>query len=183
VGIALAELGQRVLLIDADVRKPRLHSIFGISNARGLTAVLSESRRIADYSYRELGHETEVPDLFVLPCGPVTDHIFRLLNSGRTIELLQRLRNDYDTILVDTPPSLQFSHARIFGRLADATIIIVRAGRTDRASAIAVTRRFEEDNILVLGTVLNDFNPKSSDGCDYGYSSYYQKHDKAADTV
>jgi len=154
-----------------------LHAIFNLSREQGLTTLLAENRPIAAYSYKELGHETEVPGVFVLPSGPASDNVSRLLNSARMIELLERLRNDFDTILLDTAPGLQFAHARVLGRLADAAILVLRAGRTERASAVAVANRFAEDNIPVLGTILNDFNPRAAGGYDYGYGSYYRTAD------
>jgi Mrp family chromosome partitioning ATPase len=91
-------------------------------------------------------------------------------------ELLARLKQDFDMVLIDTPPMLQMPDARVVGRMADGVILVTRAGKTTRDAALAANQRFSEDRIRVLGTILNDWNPKTSSSGYYGYysaSSYY----------
>ncbi len=157
LGIALAELRHRVLLIDADLRKPRLHQIFDLGNARGLSTVLQE-----DFLSR-LGsvlQETHVAGLFVLTAGPVTAASTCLLYSLRFVDLLDRVGPEFDTILIDTPPILQIPDARVVGRLADSVILVIRAGHTTPDSAQAVCRRLADDGTPVMGFVLNGLDPK-----------------------
>jgi Mrp family chromosome partitioning ATPase len=92
------------------------------------------------------------------------------------LELIQRVRGEFDTILIDTPPLLDISDARILGRLADAGILVVRAGKTSREMASAVKRRLTEDGIVVLGTILNAWDLKSMSR--YGYGDYQYTHDR-----
>jgi polysaccharide biosynthesis transport protein len=178
LAIAVAEVGQRVLLIDADMRRPRLHEIFGLDNKRGLSSLLRERTVLnGDRSLGGLIRETEIPGLSILTSGPETSAATNLIYSSHMSEVVKYARDEFDTVLIDTPPMLQISDARILGRLADKVILVVRAGQTTRDSAIAARQRFSEDGTGVLGTILNEWNPKSSPAGYYGYNShsYYRQ--------
>jgi succinoglycan biosynthesis transport protein ExoP len=175
LGAALAEINQRVLLIDGDMRKPRLNEIFDVSNNWGLSDLLREKTSLHDCPLEALVKRTEIANLFLLTSGPGTHSISNLLYSNRMLELIQRVRGEFDTILIDTPPLLDISDARILGRLADAGILVVRAGETSREMASAVKRRLSEDGIIVLGTILNAWDLKSMSR--YGYGQYQYTHD------
>jgi polysaccharide biosynthesis transport protein len=172
LGIALAEINQRVLLIDGDMRKPRLNSVFNVPNDWGLSDILREKNSLRDCPLEAFVKRTEMEDLAILTSGPGTNNIANLLYSHRMLELLQRLRGEFDAILIDTPPMLDISDARILGRLADAVILVFRAGETSRDAALAAKRRLTEDGITVLGTILNAWDSKHMSG--YGASHYYQ---------
>jgi len=86
--------------------------------------------------------------------------------------LLRQLRGQFDTILIDTPPMLQIPDARLLGRLSDRVILVIRAGKTTRDAAQAALQRFQEDGTQVLGTILNDWNPKYAPNGYYGYGGY-----------
>jgi polysaccharide biosynthesis transport protein len=119
LGIALAETRGRVLLIDADVRRPGLHKVFGKSNHTGLTTLLSGDQLIANVKIDALTHPTNVPGLFILPSGPGSGSVTSLLHSVRIVQLLARVRQEFDLVLIDTPPTSLFSDARLLGRLSD----------------------------------------------------------------
>jgi succinoglycan biosynthesis transport protein ExoP len=173
LGIALAEINQRVLLIDGDMRKPRLNNVFSLPNDWGLSDVLREKNSLSDCPLEAFAKRTEMPELSVLTSGPGTSNIANLLYSSRMLELLQRLRNEFDTILIDTPPMLDIADARILGRVADGVILVFRAGHTSREAALAAKRRLTEDGIVVLGTILNGWDFKHMSG--YGtYQHEYQ---------
>jgi Mrp family chromosome partitioning ATPase len=93
-------------------------------------------------------------------------------------ELLERFRNDFDMILIDTPPMLSVSDARVLGRLADAAVLVIRAGHTTRTDAQRAKERLVEDGIPVLGVILNRWNSKSK--ARYGYEGYYQPDPRTA---
>jgi succinoglycan biosynthesis transport protein ExoP len=171
LGIALAEINQRVLLIDGDMRKPRLNNVFSLPNDWGLSDVLRETNSLSDCPLEAFAKRTQMPQLSVLTSGPGTNNIANLLYSSRMLELLQRLRNEFDTILIDTPPMLDIADARILGKMADAVILVFRAGHTSRDSALAAKRRLTEDGIAVLGTILNAWDFKHMSG----YGAY--QHD------
>ena len=168
LAVALAEIRRRVLVIDADLRRPRLHDIFQVPNDRGLSTLLREET-INSWDLDSVIHETVVPGLHVLPSGPPTAAAATLLYSPNMAGLLNKFKNEYDLVLVDTPPMLQMTDARIVGRLADAVVFVARAGQTTRDAAIAAQQRFAEDRIRMIGIILNDWNPRHSHTGYYGY--------------
>lgn len=173
LGIALSEIGQRVLLIDGDMRKPRLNEVFNLPNDWGLSDLLREKSSLRDCPLEALVKTTQLPELRILTSGPATTSISNLLYSHRMLELLQRLRSEFDIILIDTPPMLDISDARILGRLADAAILVFRAGKTSRDAAMAAKRRLTDDGIPVLGTILNAWDVKNNTGYGYDVYNYY----------
>jgi capsular exopolysaccharide synthesis family protein len=173
LALALAEIGRRVLLIDGDLRKPRLHEIFNVSNAWGLSDLLDGTKPPEGSETMVVG--TSYRDLYVLPAGSVASSISNLLHSPRVAELLQRMRQEFDMVIIDTPPMLQLPDARVLGRLADAVILVVRSARTTKETAAAASQRLADDGTRVLGTVLNEWDPRkaSNAGYDYGYRPYH----------
>lgn len=174
LGIAIAEVNQKTLLIDADLRKPRLHDIFNLKNDKGLSELLRSKDPVWALLEGGIIQETDVPDLYVLTSGAATSAATSLLYSNRMPELIQKLRTEFESILIDTPPMLQIPDARVLGRMVDRVVLVTRAGRTTRAAAIAARQRFSEDGTKMLGTILNDWNPKQSPNGYYGnYSGYH----------
>ena len=176
LAIALAEVHQRVLLIDGDMRRPRLHEVFELGNEQGLSDILKENAALAGTGLGGVIQETRLPNLYLLPSGPVSNAAATLLFSRQMPGLLKDLQRQFDLILIDTPPMLQIPDARVLGRLADAVLLVLRAGHTTRDAAMAARQRFEEDGTPVLGTILNDWNPKASGGGYYGYYKGYYGH-------
>jgi capsular exopolysaccharide synthesis family protein len=174
LAIATAEIRRKVLVVDADLRRPRMHDIFGVSNDRGLSDILREE--LSEENVAGLIQETGIPNLHVLTAGKATHAAAHLLYSRNFAPLIARFKKDYDMVLIDTPPMLQMTDARVAGRLADAVILIARSGQSTRDAILAAKDRLGEDCIRVLGTVLNDWNPKKAAGGYYGYknTSYKQ---------
>jgi polysaccharide biosynthesis transport protein len=113
----------------------------------------------------------------VLTSGPATEAASNLLYSPRLPEILRALKNQYEMVLIDTPPMLSMSDSRLVGRLADAVILVIRAHQTTRDAAIAAGKHFTEDGTRILGTILNDWNPKLATGYGYGYGyGYYKRY-------
>jgi Mrp family chromosome partitioning ATPase len=221
LAIAMAETGQRVLLVDADTRKPRVHEVFDLSNETGLTTVLQNKVPLdaagpwwkVAKNHEGLGDEsaqataaaranqpaqtndggvganpamelqgilceTEVPNLFVLPAGPPVAGATNLLYSPRLKECLGQFMAQFDMILIDTPPMLTIPDARVMGRLADGVVLVVRAAKTTRDAALASRARLREDGVRVIGTIMNDWNPKKSPNGYYGYYDGYHRYYK-----
>jgi capsular exopolysaccharide synthesis family protein len=172
LALALAEIGRKVLLIDADLRKPRLHDIFKVANEWGLSDLLAGTP--PPEGWEAMAAATGYRDLYVLPAGGAASSISNLLHSPRVAELLKRMRQEFDMVIIDTPPMLQMPDARVLGRLADAVILVVRSARTTKETAAAAGQRLAEDGTRVLGTVLNEWDPRkaSSAGYEYGYRPY-----------
>jgi len=173
---AWASTGKRILIIDGDLRRPRLHKFFDLSNKFGLSDLLSRPDPLPDL--KDAIHPTEVPNLFVLPAGQTPINPSSLLYSRQLAVLHSRLKRMYDGILFDSPPMMHLSDARLLGRMADAAILVVRAGETSSEAAVNAAAQLEEDGVILLGTILNDWNPKNSKvGHDYygGYRTYYSE--------
>ena len=172
LGIALAEIKRKVLIIDGDLRKPRMHEVFGLPNGRGLKSLLYEHPLQAD-ALDQVVQKTNIPGLFVLPSGSPTESAANLLYSENLPLLLAKFKKEFDTVIIDTPPMLQMPDARIIGYMADAVILVTRAGHTTRDVVVAANRRFAEDRIRVLGTILNDWDANKTGHGGYGYGSRY----------
>jgi polysaccharide biosynthesis transport protein len=168
LALATAEIRRKVLVIDADLRRPRMHNIFDIPNDRGLSDVLRGE--LSEANLAGMVQETRVPGLHILPAGAPTQAAAHLLYSPNFGAMLAGFRAEYDMILIDTPPMLQMTDARVAGRLADAVVLVARSGKTTRDALLAARDRFVEDRIRVLGTILNDWNPKKTLGGYYGES-------------
>jgi capsular exopolysaccharide synthesis family protein len=182
LAIALAHLNQRVLLIDADLRKPRLHEIFEVAQQNGLSDLLV-SRKPPDEPLDAFVRRASVENLLVLPSGSseYSSTATHLLYSEQMADLLQRFKTEFDMVLIDSPPMLQIPDARILGRLSDAVILVVRAGKTTRDTALAAQQLFAEDGTRLLGAVLNRWDPKHSGHGAYGYGygygyRYYERY-------
>lgn len=171
LGMVLSEVGHRVLLIDADVRMPSLHTMFGIKNETGLTDILADSEPISAASVKSSVQRVltgTVGTLDVLTAGERALGTFSLLHSKRTSELVESLRNDYDLILVDTPPLLLVPESRVIGRMTDWCILVLRAGKTTVDAALDAQQRMAEDGIPLLGTILNDCKTRQASYRYYG---------------
>jgi polysaccharide biosynthesis transport protein len=169
LAIALARANMRVLVIDGDLRKPRLHDIFGVENDNGFSDVLlCADTQLPILSLRE----TSVPGLLVLCSGTCADT--DLLYSKRLPGLIAQLRREFDMILIDTPPMLHMPDARILARHADAVVLVLRSRQTTKDAALIARQRLAEDGTRVLGTILNDWDPTHSSA--YGYEKYYDHY-------
>ncbi|HEV2195120.1 MAG TPA: polysaccharide biosynthesis tyrosine autokinase [Candidatus Acidoferrum sp.] len=170
LSIAIAEIGRRVLLIEGDLRRPRLHKVFGLANNWGLRDTLRSDTPLESIPLSHLVHTTEIAGLCLLPGGSMGTTPSNLFYSPRMSDLLKRLRGEFDMILIDAPPMIHLADARVLGRLADGVILVIRAGQTTTDSAIFAAQRFAEDGTQVLGTVLNSWDPRTSR--QYGYGPY-----------
>jgi polysaccharide biosynthesis transport protein len=170
LGIALAETHGRVLLIDADLRRPRIHSIFGQCNDSGLSTVLAGSEPIAALDFGRLARKTDVPGLFTLPSGPGAPSITPLLYSARMSAFLTRARKEFDYVLIDTPPASLFSDARILGRHSDGVIVVIHAAKAMRSELNMACVNFVKDGTPIVGSIVNHAAEYKN-----GYDNYRQK--------
>ena len=173
LAIALAEINHRVLVIDADLRRPRMHNVFGVKNDNnGLSELLLKQEPLDEAVLSAAVRPTHIPNLFVMPAGRSRFNAASLLHSERLPELLRALRQRFDTVMIDTPPMVNIPDARVLARFADGVILILRSAHTTRDAALLAKQRFLDDGIPVMGTILNNWNP---DTPGYGYyRNYYE---------
>lgn len=189
LGVALAEMHRRVVVLDADFRKPALHRLIGLDSSWGLSDLLTSENAwvgppadIAADGPASTGRvpvrETAVKNLFAIPAGPGTVEVTELIYSPRWPELLRDLRQQFDAVLIDTPPLLNVPDARWVARLSDGVILVVRAGRTPRELVRNAWMQLAEDGTSLLGVILNDWNPSTDRYGSPYYTKYYRKYYK-----
>ncbi|MCP5119604.1 MAG: polysaccharide biosynthesis tyrosine autokinase [bacterium] len=174
LAIALAEVNQKVLLIDADLRRPRMHEIFAVENTNGLTDMLLDDGTVAEASMRRFIRQTVVKNLSLLPGGDPVAVSAKLLYSSTMVSLLEMAEKEFDMVLIDTPPMMHMPDARVVGRMSHAVILVARAERTNRETALVASQRFAEDGIRVLGSILNCWDPEGAPGRYGPYERYYK---------
>jgi len=165
LAVTAARAGQRVVLVDCDLRRPRQHDFFSIDNDAGVTAVLTGKATLPDVVHRI----QELPNLVVLPSGPLPPDPAELLGSKRMGELITALRDSADLIVLDTPPVLAVSDPLIVSALADGVLLVASAGRTDRRQVARSMVQLRQVDAPFIGTVLNRFQPYRGPGYGYGY--------------
>ncbi|MDF2520153.1 MAG: capsular biosynthesis protein [Clostridia bacterium] len=171
LAITFAQSGSRVLVIDADLRKPRIHKVFYLSNVTGMTTVLAQ-RIDADSCITQ----TTIDNLFVLPAGPIPPNPSELLASNAMKNLMEELKNGFDIILIDAPPIGVVTDAAILSTIVDGTILVVGSGSVEIEAAQRAKDLLEKVNANVLGVVLNKI-AKENYG-NYYFSYYYYAEDK-----
>jgi capsular exopolysaccharide synthesis family protein len=178
LGAALAEIDGKVLLIDADFRAPQLHKVFSLDNSRGLSDLLTGEDNPGSGALHELIQGTEIPNLSVLTSGPAADRLTSLihgLHGPRLKQIFDRLRDEFDHVVVDASPSLVFADARIIARSTDGVVLVLRANQTSWPTAAIAAQRLQMDGVQILGTILNGWRPGAGVGA-HGYrdfSKYY----------
>jgi succinoglycan biosynthesis transport protein ExoP len=176
---AMADIGHRVLLIDADLRRANLHNLFELEDRAGLSDILASTAPIEDVKWDDYIRTSENKSLHVMTHGLAeVDTPALLFFSPRTEKLISLLQKQFDCIFIDTAPSLPFPDARLLAKHADGVVLVVRAGITSREGAAACCQRFQDDGIPVIGSILNDWVPseRAKDGYYfYGYGSYGKK--------
>jgi len=169
LAISFAQSGRRVLLVDADLHRSRLHRIFDISNETGLGDVLADGT-----SPRDAIVASQVHNLDVLPSGPAIEDPSELIQSEKLRRVLADLQEDYDTIIIDGPPVLLVSEGSILGGCVDAVIPVLTAARHSRHTAHITNKRLRAAKANIIGIVLNFVNPRR-DASYYGsYRHYYR---------
>ena len=176
LAIVFAQLGRKVLLIDGDLRKPRLHQVFGkLSNRTGLVTYLTTGSDEGIY------RKTAVGGLYLVPSGPIPPNPSELLASDRMRELLVRLRGSFDFVVVDTPPTLAVTDPTLIGSLADGVLLCIRSGRVERQDAIRAVDRLRLADVRILGAVLNAHRASGGGGYRYYYEAYGEEEERSAE--
>jgi receptor protein-tyrosine kinase len=169
LAICVAEVTHNVLLLDGDMRRPRLHKIFGVPRQDGLGELLSSDKALDWGTVEKSIRPTQVSGLSLLASGAMSDTIANLLYSRRLPELLLIVRERFEMVIIDAPPVLQVPDARLLGRLVDGVIMVIRAGHTHRQAALQASQLLNDDRTRILGTIVNSSDPKAV--YTYGYAS------------
>ncbi|MGG0283576.1 CpsD/CapB family tyrosine-protein kinase [Peribacillus butanolivorans] len=161
LAIVLAQEEKKVLLVDADLRKPSIHYAFNISNIHGLTSVLTKKMDL-----RKTISNSNVLNLDILTSGPIPPNPSEILNSKAIETAINELKDIYDYIIFDTPPVLVVTDSQIVANKCDGVIMVVASGKTNKQSAVKAKELLEKANTSLLGVVLNGME---SDTSNYYY--------------
>lgn len=178
LAVVWAKQNEKVLLIDADLRRPIAHRTFNLLNAAGLSSYLSNNA-----VYEEIIQETEVPNLSVISSGPIPPNPAELLNSRHINTLIERLEDEYDIIIFDAPPINTVTDAQLLASKADGVILVVPQGIAEKGSVTHAVEQLNKVHAKVLGTVMNRFKADKAPGYYGGYyggnyGGYYGVDDK-----
>ncbi len=167
LAVSIAQSGKRIVLVDADLRRPRLHKMMGLpANLTGLASVISGNVELGDAI-----QQTTIPGLFVLPCGPLPPNPAELLTSPRFKAVLEDLRAQYDFVLVDTPPLLAVTDPCVVAPRVDGVILAMRMSKKSRPKAERAKEILGTLGVKVLGVVVNGVTPNKNSG-SYGAGQY-----------
>ena len=178
--LVLAQRGGRVLLVDADLRRPGIDKLFGLRSRGGLSTLISGSDKIEDV----IVPFTDVPNLWILPAGPIPPQPAELLGSTVMKDHIARWRNEFDHVIIDTPPCLSVTDAVVLSPEADRIILVARAGKTTKIALRRACDLLFQVNARVMGIVLNALNMRSTEGYYYyggRYSGHYYNEESRED--
>lgn len=170
LAVVFSQQGKKVLLIDADMRKPTIHKNFGLENNAGITSILSRKATV-----EEVINDTSIDNLSILTCGPLPPNPTELLTSKALENLLNKVYEEYDVIILDTPPVLAVADAQILSKYADGVILVVSSGRTEKEKVKKAKHILESSNANLIGVVLNNKKQEKADT----YYYYYGEKDMA----
>ncbi|HQZ82912.1 MAG TPA: polysaccharide biosynthesis tyrosine autokinase [Pyrinomonadaceae bacterium] len=176
--ISLAQTGANVLIIDADMRRPRLHSVFGISNADGLSTILANE--LSDAEILNIISQDESSKLHLLTSGPVPPNPAELIGSEQMAKLLKMLQGHFTHVVVDSPPIASFTDGVLIASMVDGVVLVVNAGKSSRQVVKRSRQLLQDVGAKILGVVLNNVNLRAQDNYYY-YQSYYTRDNYRSD--
>lgn len=163
LAVVSAQAGRKVILVDADLRRPTLHQILGASNELGLTSMVVDEARLTSPPLQETG----IPGLSLLSSGPLPPNPAELLGSRRMAEVIATLTEEADQVFFDTPPIVAVTDAAVLATRVDGVLLVIGAGKTRREYARMAIQRLEQINARLVGTVLTNVEAGG------GFTGYY----------
>ena len=167
LAIVWAQTGQKVLLVDADLRRSTLHRTFNLDNREGLTTILTSRAHTIDLN--TIIQPSGIDNLSLLPSGPTPPNPAELLSSQRMKDFLKAARERYDMVIVDVPPMLVVTDTQVISRNLDAVVLVVKQGQTQKLGAKRAVELLKMAHANLLGYVMNDVVSDGSAGYGYGY--------------
>lgn len=164
LAVAYAQAEKKVLIIDADLRKPTLHHSFQVANRQGLTNVLTGQSELGSVIV-----SSELNNLDLIPSGPIPPNPSEILASRRMTTLLEQLSDEYDMILIDSPPTLAVTDSQVIATRCDGVILVIDQGKVKREVALKAKANLEHVKARILGVVLNNVNRDNGDVYYYYY--------------
>jgi protein-tyrosine kinase len=157
LGVVFAQEGKKVLIVDADMRKPTLHHTFGIFNTVGLSTVLSRQSE-----FNGAIQETPIVGLYVLPSGSIPPNPTELLSSKTFDSFLEEMKKNYDIIIFDAPPLLSVSDAQVLSHKCDGTLLIIHSGVAEKGDVLKAQSILNASQATIIGSILNNYKmPKN----------------------
>jgi non-specific protein-tyrosine kinase len=166
LGVVMAQGGQAVAILDADLRRPTQHRIFGVENTSGLTTLLTHP----DQAWQTVARKVALPGLFLVPCGPVPPNPSDLLSSSRFESILERIKSEVDLVIIDSPPILAASDALAIATHTDGVVLVCQSHRTRIDAFRHAASSVQQGGMRLVGVVLN--RQKAKEGALY-YGEYY----------
>ncbi len=171
-----AQHGQRVLIVDSDIRRPSLHRILGLENTVGLTDVI-----VKGVPVEEAIRNTSVPNIDFISSGKMHTDALGILAMGRMRELISQLKESYDMVFFDSPPVLGISDATILAREVDLAVLVIQFRRFPRQVVLRAQAALEKAGVRLLGAVLNQVKPEDEDYYNYNYEYYKTERRKGGE--
>lgn len=168
LAVTIAQSGKKVLLIDGDLRKPKLHLYFDISSLDGLTKLLAH-----DIEHNQIIQKTNITNLYFMGCGPVPPNPSELLGSNKMKKLIDTLKEEYDIILIDTPPVSVVTDAAVLSTITDGVILVCAVGQAVIDAAKVAKDMLQKVSANILGVVLNKIPVNEGRYYKYNYYSYH----------
>ncbi|GGJ04812.1 tyrosine protein kinase [Alicyclobacillus cellulosilyticus] len=169
LAVVSAQAGKKVLLVDADLRKPQVHQRFQVSNLDGLSNALIKERPLSECIIQS----PNTPGLWLLPSGPIPPNPSEMLASAAFSGLVEEMSREFDLLILDSPPVLSVADALILSQVAHGVLFVVDAQRTHRQLAQKAVAALRQVNAHLLGAVLNRVDRRGTEGYYYYYSHYY----------
>lgn len=173
LAVTMAQAGSRTILIDCDMRNPKVHKVFGLSNEKGLSNTLIDETESNDAILK-----TDVNNLYVLTSGTRIPNPSELLSADIMQKFINDLKQSYDYIIIDTPPILLVTDAQIAAKYSDGCILVVASAETDKNAALKSKELLKKVDARILGVVLNKLDTRGKQSYGYHYQYYYGKDEK-----